>query len=352
MRSLRLSKEIELLLGSIGSLQAIYLAIYAFLESKRNHKNLLLALLFLSLSIRIVKSLLWVYWDDTPFWFLNIGFLSHSASGPLLFLYAYCFVFKKKWNNWNFLHFLPSILLCFFIFSLTLDNFWYLGGYSVMLFQQIFYSIAGLVVVVLGILNRKNSGKLFLTTRGWTWIVILTVGTLVLQTAYFSNYVLGLTPYLLGPIVYAVFVYFLSFFGLRNPQIFKDRNTLKRYKNINISEEDLAKYKVEIQTVMNIDKPYLNGNFNLNELAEEIKIPAYLVSHVINAVFSQNFSDFINRYRIAKAKELLRSDDYKNLKISSVAYDCGFNSLSSFNVSFKKFTGITPSAYRNGVSDL
>ena len=44
--------------------------------------------------------------------------------------------------------------------------------------------------------------------------------------------------------------------------------------------------------------------------------------------------------------------DTKNEKytISSIAFDIGFNSLSSFNTAFKKFEGTTPSLYRKGKS--
>jgi AraC-like DNA-binding protein len=58
---------------------------------------------------------------------------------------------------------------------------------------------------------------------------------------------------------------------------------------------------------------------------------------------NKHFSEFINTYRIDFAKKLLK-ETY--LKIEAIAYDSGFNSLSTFNTVFKKETGFTPSKYR------
>jgi AraC-like DNA-binding protein len=46
---------------------------------------------------------------------------------------------------------------------------------------------------------------------------------------------------------------------------------------------------------------------------------------------------------------VLSGDDSDKYTISSIAFDTGFSSLSSFNSAFKKFEGATPSAYRKGL---
>lgn len=69
-------------------------------------------------------------------------------------------------------------------------------------------------------------------------------------------------------------------------------------------------------------------------------------SEVINQYAKQNFNDFINYYRIQETKRVLSDNEYLNYTISSIAFDVGFSSLSSFNSAFKKFEGTTPSAYR------
>ena len=64
-------------------------------------------------------------------------------------------------------------------------------------------------------------------------------------------------------------------------------------------------------------------------------------------ILQQNFFDFINRYRIEEATRLLTNPEDKKITILEVLYKVGFNSKSSFNTLFKKYTGITPTEFRN-----
>jgi AraC-like DNA-binding protein len=59
-----------------------------------------------------------------------------------------------------------------------------------------------------------------------------------------------------------------------------------------------------------------------------------------------NFSDFINQHRIEEMKIRLTDNRYHHFKIEQIAFDTGFNSKSTFQAAFKKFTGLTPSEYR------
>ena len=197
----------------MGAAQSLYLSVYGLLSRQRDFKSWLLSLFFLAITIRIVKSLLWVYLDQTPLWLINTGFWAHLVTGPLLYLYVFYFINSKKWSHYSLLHFLPALVLLIFISQLTLSNFWYAGGYSALLYHQMIYGGLSLLVFIIGFSSRKNQiGNRNLTIKGWCWIAILVLGIILLQAAYFSNYILGLTPYILGPVVYGTFVYFLSFF--------------------------------------------------------------------------------------------------------------------------------------------
>ena len=56
-----------------------------------------------------------------------------------------------------------------------------------------------------------------------------------------------------------------------------------------------------------------------------------------------NFTEYVSRVRIEKAKNLLLNP---NLRISEIAYEVGFQSLTHFNRVFRKFVGQSPTAYR------
>ncbi|SNZ00418.1 helix-turn-helix domain-containing protein [Flagellimonas pacifica] len=345
MKTLKISKEIEFLLGSFGAVQSAFLGIYLFLGKKHNTTNTLLSVFFFLITVRVVKSLLWAYLDMLPVWFINIGFIAHFATGPTLLLY-FLYVFKpKKWHIQNYLHFVPSLLLLPFLFRINGGNFWHIGGYSFLLYHQLIYTTLTFGILLL-FLIKTNKHTSTIEKEKKYWLFILFIGAASIQLAYFSNYVLGLSPYLLGPIIYAVFIYIIAFYAFLNQRIFEEKETSSKYQNINITTQEFEHYQNKIIQVIEVDKPYLNTDYTLDKLSKQISLPTYLTSHIINKGFNTNFSDFINLYRINKAASMLTSSSYNHIKISQIAYDCGFNTLSSFNSSFKKIKGTTPSQFK------
>ena len=64
----------------------------------------------------------------------------------------------------------------------------------------------------------------------------------------------------------------------------------------------------------------------------------------------KSFFDLINSYRIEEAKKMIKEPEDEKMTISEVMYKVGFNSKSSFNTAFKKYTGLTPSEYKSQIS--
>jgi AraC-like DNA-binding protein len=92
---------------------------------------------------------------------------------------------------------------------------------------------------------------------------------------------------------------------------------------------------------------YKDHEITLRTFSKKLSLTPHVVSQVINEQLSFNFNDFINSYRVEEAKKMLRDTEMRNYTIASIAYDCGFTTLSSFNSAFKKFTSITPSQFRS-----
>lgn len=342
MRTLRIHQELEVFIAGIAAAQSFLLSIYSFFERKRDFKNLLLSIFFLAITIRLGKSILWIYLEDSPLWLINLGFIAHAVSGPALFLYTLHFLFARKWSTWNLLHFAPAAFLVLTSNFLTLEGFWYQGGYSVLLLHQLLYSGITLVLLI-GPVGHKKS-RYSLTQTAKIWIGALVIGTAIWQLLYFSNYFLGLTPYMLGPVIYLPFVYFLAFLQFKNPSLLKQRVQAK-HQNIRLSDEELVGYAKQLEDLMRETRTYLNPNCTLTTMADAMKLPPYLISHVVNNSIGKSFPDFLNGYRIEEVKQRLADPHHQNTKIANIAYDCGFNSLSSFNAAFKKVTGTTPSSY-------
>lgn len=97
---------------------------------------------------------------------------------------------------------------------------------------------------------------------------------------------------------------------------------------------------------MENEKPYLDFELTLEKLASHLQMPDRDLSILINHHLGKHFFDFINEYRIDKAKEILENPDNRKLTILEIIYQVGFNSKSSFYTAFKKITHQTPTAYR------
>ena len=93
------------------------------------------------------------------------------------------------------------------------------------------------------------------------------------------------------------------------------------------------------------DKLFLNPDLTISILAAHTTIPPKTISAAINQHFHKNFNEFINAYRVEAIREKMQQESYRNQTIASLAYDCGFNSLSTFQRSFKSVTGVTPREY-------
>ena len=100
---------------------------------------------------------------------------------------------------------------------------------------------------------------------------------------------------------------------------------------------------------METEKPYLDGKLSLKKVATDLGISTNYLSQVINENLNKNFFDFVNEYRVEMVKEMIIDPSNKNYTLLAIAYDCGFNSKSSFNSIFKKHTGLTPTEYQKSL---
>lgn len=89
---------------------------------------------------------------------------------------------------------------------------------------------------------------------------------------------------------------------------------------------------------------YKRSDLSLAALARLLNERPHYVSQVISQEFASSFYDLVNRYRIEHAKRLLRESPECN--VLTIAMDSGFNSKSAFHVAFRRWTGTTPSNFR------
>jgi AraC-like DNA-binding protein len=108
---------------------------------------------------------------------------------------------------------------------------------------------------------------------------------------------------------------------------------------------ELEKWQLKIEKVMVNEKLYLNPELTLSELSEKLETHNSMISNVINTQFQKNFNDFVNEFRVNFFKEKIKDPKLQHLTLLAIAFDCGFNSKSTFNRAVKKVTGEMPSAF-------
>ena len=94
---------------------------------------------------------------------------------------------------------------------------------------------------------------------------------------------------------------------------------------------------------METKKPYLQESFTIEDMADAVFTNKVYLSKTINYFSGRNYRQFINYYRINYARSLMEKD--RRLKVVEVAMMSGFHSVVTFNMAFKLFTSMTPSAY-------
>jgi len=166
----------------------------------------------------------------------------------------------------------------------------------------------------------------------------------------------GINNHLLNNILFSLailtnftFAIYIVYKGLKQSDTFSGIKNNNKYKSSKLTESDSNRYHYNLHKYISEYKPYLNPNLTIKELSEKTDIPSRLLSQIINERLKQNFFDFINMHRIEEAKRILISNTDPKQTILEVLYECGFNSKSAFNAAFKKYTGLTPTKFKNSI---
>ncbi|PUA27881.1 MAG: AraC family transcriptional regulator [Cellvibrio sp. 79] len=101
-----------------------------------------------------------------------------------------------------------------------------------------------------------------------------------------------------------------------------------------------------IRTTMEQQQLYLKQNLNIEEFARHVGIHYREVSSIINKHFDTNFFEFVNEYRVNKAKQMLVDKNNVDMTILDILLESGFNSKSSFHRFFKRYTGMSAADFR------
>ncbi|UAJ14011.1 helix-turn-helix domain-containing protein [Aquirufa lenticrescens] len=109
--------------------------------------------------------------------------------------------------------------------------------------------------------------------------------------------------------------------------------------------DPLAETAQIIVDYINNEKPYLNPDFDLEDLSEKLDIPKHHIIYCFTIILQKKFTAYRSTVRIEYAKTLLNSGTADTLSIDGIGSQSGFSSRSGFYATFKAETGMTPSQY-------
>jgi AraC-like DNA-binding protein len=125
--------------------------------------------------------------------------------------------------------------------------------------------------------------------------------------------------------------------AVREPSV-----ALKEPKKLSIENN----YFQELERLCSDQKIYRDSNLDRDKVAKMLGISPSYVSQLINSITGENFSTYINRYRVEEVKKLIVDKEFENYSLLSMGLECGFSSKTTYYNWFKKITGMTPNTYR------
>jgi AraC-like DNA-binding protein len=320
--------------------------------------------------------------EQYPSW-AALGIPLPLVHGPFLYLYTTWQTSGKRFQRKELIHFLPVLLsytlfarFFFLPFADRANVFRSKGGSFELESKLNLYAvyISGMVYIGLSLYKllkyKKNLVHRFSNTEKITfnWLLYLICWMMLIWVIVLYT---GETRLIFG--VAAFFVMWIGYFSIHQVQVFnylqphaedakaltsskhnKESNSREgdtrailstKYQNAALSEQVAASIHDQLKQLLEEEKPFLNPELTLNDLAKRVNVHPNVLSQVINSRENKTFYDLINERRIAEFTARLSAPGHQQYTLLSIAYDCGFNSKASFNRNFKKFMQVTPSEY-------
>ncbi len=364
--------------------QMLFLSLFLFAQDKgKRVSNILLGLFFLSISLNLLDFFLFISgaYSAHP-WLAGWGNCLPLLFGPLIYLYTRSVLDRKySFSSKDRIHLYPFAVM----FAIT--EFYFLTRpvrvqeviltgflqHHVPLFVSIvstliFIQFLVYVIVSLKLVHSYRKEAVHYVSNseqsqvGWLYsmiifflliIILVILNGLLARTSLAGYYLIGFNVIVLAMLI---FIMTTLVKALQLPYFFSvsgEDGRLGKHQSHTTDAEKAEKEKLA-QTVldyMQTHRAYLEPDLTLDQLATHLSTKPRILSQSINEILGQNFYDFVNRYRIKEASRLLTNPKDSKLTVLEVLYEVGFNSKSSFNTLFKKYTGLTPSEFRKKQSE-
>lgn len=378
--------EIEYIYNIITLCLTLLFSFYLFFKSSQERiGNVFLGLFLFYMGLESIDTLLaqTSFYFDNPNFYLHIPILGLLLY-PIFFFYIKSISYRRIKLKWyHLLHATPYLIIVIIsIFEYYLkptdvqlkimtrggEMPWFVSLiYLVLRLQGVIYMILT-IRIALRFKQIVKENYSSVNKRNYKWLLQL---TLVFIYYAFANLLFNINrfginllstdaTFYISALISLTFIIWIFYKGLSQPYLFNgvDANMqlLKEYiaeqkkiiKPSNTEEENLTnqKLKLKLENYITSQEIYLNPSLTIFELAKGLELTSHELSLFLNKYLKKNFFDYINEFRINRAKSILKNPEKRHLTILEILYEVGFNSKSSFNTAFKKYVGTTPTEYR------
>ena len=380
--------NIENLFHIITISLTLIFSFYIFLNiTKERYGNLFIGFFIFYLGLESLEVLLsqTAFYKNHPLLFLiipNLAFLLY----PSFFLYIRSIVYKGlKLERRDLLHIIPYLIIViimlfeyylkprevqlnimtnnkipwfiiFFYYSLRIQGFFYL-----ILLIRITYRYKKIVEENYSNIKNRNYKWIIQLTFVFTYFVIAALISNLLRFALNDSY--EKIAFYFFATISLTFLIWLIYKVMSQPYLFngvdsnikllreylvEKNNNVNKSLNQNVKNDNkhFKELEANLEKFVTTNEVFLNPSLTIFELAEGLNMKSIDLSSFLNKNLNKNFFDYINEYRIKRAMQILQDPNKKNLTVLEILYEVGFNSKSSFNTAFKKYTNLTPTQYR------
>lgn len=293
--------------------------------------------------------------------------------GPFLFLYTKSLIDLNPIKIKSLLHFIPFTLALLSIIPFL----WLTRQEKIVIYQSggqgyqmlktlilIGIILSGVIYIMLtlnflvkhiSLSSKSNSQSSYL---GWIFKLISGLSLIWMVV------ILADEKYVFYAVV--LFVLFIGYYGIKQLGIFTNQPQLvfpiasqtmsytdsfqvnlidAKYEKSLLTNVQLESIHHQLQLLMEVNRLFLIPELSLTIVAKNLDIHPNTLSLVINKLEQKNFFDYINTLRVEEFKNRVLLSESHRFTLLSIAYQCGFNSKTSFNRNFKKIIGQSPSEF-------
>lgn len=363
--TLPLSSLIIIAIGSVGITVSIFMGILLLSQKDKKHLSVsILGGLLILAGLTLLNDVLVTSGISNRIKYLYFIPIYYSLSiAPLFYLFVKS-KFSYRLNKSDLIHLVIPIIQAMVYFSI---------GFRSVQFKSVLYdenafrlylqlesflfpiSLVGYTFLALSFLKRKGQDVFFWTDDIKKWLTIFSAGMLIIAVMEFCfslmEYNLSLTflsgvPFsLVHTFVLSAFVFWISINGFKQYYPLQIFTSKPDHGDADIGEKELSELMGKLELLMTEDKVFMNPDLNLELLSKYLEISEKHCSYLLNKGMNMNFNLYVNNFRIEAFKKRIKEGQNKTYTLTSIAYECGFSSKSTFNRVFKVNCGVTPSEF-------